>query len=282
MRGVYTAGSLLALHLLGYGDAFDDLFGTSAGAVNGAHFLSGLGHTKVATYYRWLSGRRFINPWRLRKIVDIDYFVDDVLNRLERVEVEQVLRARTELWVAVLNERTAEVEVLNPRRDGLPLLLVLKAAVAIPVVYGRPIVVGDGSYLDAGFMLPFPLSAAVEAGCTDVLVVTAQTAGFRTPPRNWWQMEIFNRRCARGNDRLRAVYRSSAEAQNRQRRLADGTDTCDGVNIATLAPVDVRVKPTTTDPNLLRIETIRMCRQVLNMFGASNQGLEQLMEAGVV
>jgi predicted patatin/cPLA2 family phospholipase len=182
MRGVYTAGSLLALHLLGYRDEFDDLFGTSAGAVNGAHFLSGVGHTKVATYHRWLTGRRFINPWRYRKVVDIDYFVDDVLTRLAKVEIEEVLKSRTELWVAVLNERTAEVEVRNPRRDGIPLLLMLKAAVAIPVVYGRPVVVEGESYLDAGFVLPFPLSAAIEAGCTDILVLTATAfAPFSAP-----------------------------------------------------------------------------------------------------
>jgi len=212
----------------------------------------------------------------------VGVFVDDVLTRLERVEVEQVLKSRTKLWVAVLNERTAEVEIRNPKCDGVPHLLMLKAAVAIPVVYGRSVMVGGESYLDAGFVQPFPLSAAIDAGCTDVLVVTAQTAGFRSSPTRWWQRELFNRRCARENPQLRALYRSSAEAQNCQRRLADGTDSSGDVNIATLAPVDVRIGPTTTDPRRLRAEMIRMCERVLNVFGASNQGLERLIEGDVV
>jgi len=282
MRGVYTGGSLLALHLAGCGDVFDDLFGTSAGAVNGAHFLSGVGHHKAATYYRWLSGRRFINVWRYSKVVDIDYFVDDVLSRLERVEVESVSRSKTELWVAVLNQETAEVELLNPRRAGLPLLPVLKASVAIPVLYGRPVRVGGADYMDAGFAQPFALSAAIAEGCTDILVVTARPADYRTPPRRWWQRAIFNRRCARGNARLRAVYRFSAESQNLQRRLADGSLAAPGVNIATLAPVDVLVKSTTTAADLLRTETIRMCRRVLDIFGTADEGLKALIEEGIV
>jgi len=282
MRGVYTSGSLLALHLAGCGDVFDDLFGTSAGAVNGAHFLSGVGRHKAATYYRWLSGRRFINVWRYPKVIDIDYFVDDVLSRLERVDVEGVARSKTDLWVAVLNQETAEVEVLNPRRAGLPLLPVLKASVAIPVLYGRSVRIGGTDYIDAGFAQPFPLREAIAEGCTDILVVTARPADYLTPPRRWWQRAIFNRCCARGNARLRAVYSSSAESQNVQRRLANGSLATPGVNIATLAPVDVRVKSTTTAADLLRSETIQMCRRVLDIFGTEHAGLQALIEEGII
>jgi predicted patatin/cPLA2 family phospholipase len=283
MRGVYTSGSLLALHLMGYCAAFDDLYGSSGGAVNGAHFLSGVGHTKVATYYRWLASSKFINPWRLSRMVDIDYFVDEVLTSLEKVEVELVGKARTELWVSVVNEQTAEVEIRNARREGVPLLLLLKAAVAIPVVYSRSIAIDENTYLDAGFVQPFPLSPAIEAGCTDVLVLTARPVEYRSSPHRWYQRELFNRRCARGNSKLRELYRASWEAQNRQRQLADGT-TPSGrdVNIATLAPVEARVGKTTTEATLLRDETTRMCRRVLDVFGVSHSGLEQLIAEGIV
>src|SRR5690349_17309647 len=73
MRGVYTAGSLLALHIIGLWDLFDNAYGTSAGAANTAHFLSGVGDVKADTFYRILADGRFYNPRRLRKIVDIDF-----------------------------------------------------------------------------------------------------------------------------------------------------------------------------------------------------------------
>lgn len=283
MRGVYTAGTLLALHLLNLTEAFDDLFGTSAGAVNGAHFLSGVGHAKVCTYYRWLNKGKFINLLRINKVIDVDYFADEVLTRLERVEIERVQEARTELWVAVLNEQTAEVELRNPRRENIPLLRVLKASVAIPVLYGRTIALGNAHYMDAGFVQPFPLSGAIGSGCTDLLVVTAQPASYRSQPPRWWQAQLFNRRCARNNPKLRSLYQSAWASQNQERGLADGTlRPGTEVNIATLAPDETRLNQTTTDAEILRAELIRMCRQVLDLFGRSHEELDDLIRKNVV
>ena len=82
------------------------MYGTSAGAVNAAHFLSGVGHQKVDTYYRFLADGRFFNPRRWRKIIDIDFFVDQVLTTLRPVEVEQVLASPSTLWAAVADYET--------------------------------------------------------------------------------------------------------------------------------------------------------------------------------
>src|SRR5207244_13520104 len=41
MRGVISAGSLLALDLLGFREIFDEIYAASAGGVNAAYFLSG-------------------------------------------------------------------------------------------------------------------------------------------------------------------------------------------------------------------------------------------------
>src|SRR4051794_25502615 len=57
MRGVYTAGALVALHIMGLWKLFDNAYGTSAGAANTAHFLSGAGHLKADSYYRVLADR---------------------------------------------------------------------------------------------------------------------------------------------------------------------------------------------------------------------------------
>jgi predicted acylesterase/phospholipase RssA len=41
MRGVVSAGMLVALEQLGTLDCFDSIWGASAGALNGAYFLTG-------------------------------------------------------------------------------------------------------------------------------------------------------------------------------------------------------------------------------------------------
>ena len=284
MRGVYAAGTLLALHLLGHRDTFDDLFGSSGGAVSGAHFLSGLGHAKAATYYRWLDGSKFIKPLRLGKIVDIDYLADDVLTRLDPVEVERVNESRTTLWVAMLNEQTAEIEIRDPRRDGIPLLSALKAAVALPVLYRRTVVIGSEAYLDAGCVQPYPLQAAIAAGCTDILVVSARPASYRSKPLRWWTRRRPQPEC---RARQRADFvRSSRRARNSRMpsaSVAEGTVPPGAdVNIATLAPAVSRIGKITTNANLLRSEMIGMCRHVLGVFGAPDDELLQLIAEDVV
>jgi len=79
MRGVISAGSLLALDLLGFRELFDEIYATSAGGVNAAYFLSGQGKLGMTVYFDDIANRRFINPWRLFKIVDVDYAVSDSL-----------------------------------------------------------------------------------------------------------------------------------------------------------------------------------------------------------
>jgi predicted patatin/cPLA2 family phospholipase len=283
MRGVYTAGALLALHLMGLRDSFDDLFGTSAGAVNGAHFLAGIAHRRVSTYYTFLAGLRFINPWRITKVVDVDYFADEVLTHLARVEAGLVREARTELWIAVLNGQTGAVELRNPRREDTPLLRLLKAAVAIPVLYGRTVRLGTNDFMDAGFAQPFALSTAIGLGCTDLLVITSRPASDRSKPRSRWQARLFDRCCAKGNARLNSLFRSGWEEANKERCLADGTIAPrSDVNIATIAPPAIKVRRVTTEPKLLRTELLSMCRYVLSIFQHPHDLLDSLVQSNVV
>jgi predicted patatin/cPLA2 family phospholipase len=76
MRGVYSMGALAALEEMGFGQCFDHVAGSSAGALNGAYFITGQASYGVETYIHYLSKKSFVNPLRLKKVVDIDYLVD--------------------------------------------------------------------------------------------------------------------------------------------------------------------------------------------------------------
>ena len=80
MRGVISAGSLLALDLLGFREIFDEIYAASAGGVNAAYFLSGQGTLGMTVYFDDIANRRFINPWRVFKIVDVDYAYDRIIS----------------------------------------------------------------------------------------------------------------------------------------------------------------------------------------------------------
>ncbi len=73
MRGVYSLAVLAAFEEMGWTRCFDHIAGASAGAMNGVHFITGQARYGVETYIDYLSNRKFIDFFRLGKLMDLDY-----------------------------------------------------------------------------------------------------------------------------------------------------------------------------------------------------------------
>src|SRR3990170_3981468 len=76
MRGVISGGALLAMDALGLAEAFDEVYAESAGAINGSYFLAGQAVLGSRIYFEDIANARFINPLRVRRILDLDFLVD--------------------------------------------------------------------------------------------------------------------------------------------------------------------------------------------------------------
>ena len=284
MRGVYTSGALLALHAMGLAAGFDDAYGTSAGAVNVAHFLSGMGEAKVDTYYRALVDGRFLDVRRLRKVVDIDFFVDQVLTHIRPVEVERIMQSPTRLWVAVGDYATGRSLTFNAHTCGLPLLQLLKAATAMPVLYNKLVPLGDVRGFDAGSFNPFPLEEAIAGGATHVLVLLAKPETYRSRTAKWWARGLIRYRFVRGNRAVRPLFADTAGACNRLRDMAHGRSPLPAprVAVATIAPSHWEVGQGTRDVDVLRDATIRTARSVLEAFGHPHERITAWADSGVI
>ena len=97
MRGVVSAGMVSALEHLGMTHAFDAVYGSSAGAINGAYFLAGQANLGTTIYSEDINNRRFIDmrrPLTGRPIVDLGFLIDDVATRLKPLDTARVLSAR--------------------------------------------------------------------------------------------------------------------------------------------------------------------------------------------
>ena len=82
MRGVVSAGMATGLEALGLRDAFDVVYGSSAGACAGAYFLAGQARAGARVYFEVINNRAFIDWLRClrgRPIVDLDLLFDRVL-----------------------------------------------------------------------------------------------------------------------------------------------------------------------------------------------------------
>ena len=113
---------VLALEALGYVDAFDAVYGSSAGAIDAAYFLAGQARVGTSIYYEDINNTSFIRLGRAaagRPIVNLSYLLDDVARSRKRLDVARVLTSPTPLSVLATDVDSQAPCVFGPfGRDG--------------------------------------------------------------------------------------------------------------------------------------------------------------------
>jgi predicted patatin/cPLA2 family phospholipase len=273
-RGILSGGGMVALSHLGFHDLFDEVFATSAGVMNASYFLSQQTAAGITIYYEDLADKRFWNPRRFWKPLDVDYIFRDVVVKQKPLDTEAILRSRSRLLVAAIDVRSAEGVLIDTKDTKTPLLQVLKAASAIPVLYNRTVDVDGAPLVDGGLAIPFPLQHAIDRGCTDILVMLTRPPAYRTPTPGRSKQFVF-RRFIRGDRRkMAALYAAHALTCHAARDLALGvTPPGRPVNIVTICPEPPElIHRTSLDPTLLRQGALDYGRKVLRAFGAGDHG----------
>ncbi len=268
MRGVYSIGALVALEQLGLTDVFDEVHASSSGALNAAYFLAGQAAYGQIVYYRYANTRTFINPLRLRKIVDLDYLFDRVLGELRPLDVDRVLASRSRFLVTLMERRSGRQFQVDVGDVSAPLMQVLKASCAMPLLYNRPVRIDGRDCLDGSFPNGIPIREALADGATHILVCLTRPASFRERRRQAVERWVFELLCARGNRRLRTRFARAHQHNNAVHDLALGcAGAPPGVHIATLCPGDADVRLTTIRTARIKAGVRRMTRRTLAAFG---------------
>jgi predicted patatin/cPLA2 family phospholipase len=170
MRGVYSLGAAKALEP--FSAAFDHVFGSSSGAINAAYFAAQQCDSAAAGYCFDLARRAFIAPLRFWRIIDIDYLIDHVVKGSQLLDLARVARAPATVHITMTDaERGEEKVVTNREMTAVCLFEVLRATAALPIVYGKSVMVLGRPYIDGGLVDAIPFFRAVEAGCTHVIVI---------------------------------------------------------------------------------------------------------------
>ncbi len=272
LRGVCSAGGVVALEDLRLTDVFDHVYGTSAGVMNASYFVAGQARLGIRIYYEDMNRRSIVNPWRFWKILDLERLFRRAVMGNKRLDLEAILAARSRLFIATLELGAAAGRLFEAQALGTAdkLLGALKAATAAPLlVHGRLSVEGSRC-IDAGIVNAFPVEDALAHGCTDVLVMLTRPVGYRRRAADRLSRWLFNRICAAGNPRLARAFAMRHEGDARQRDLAFGrVPAPPGVNIATICTDDGEsVHRLTRDAKLLRASALAFGRKTLRAFGA--------------
>jgi predicted patatin/cPLA2 family phospholipase len=222
MRGVVSGGMVAGLEVLGLRDAFDVVYGSSAGACAGAYFLAGQARAGARLYYQVANTRRFINPLRAlqrRPIIDLDYLFGEILRR------------RLPLNFEALRDSGVELVVLASCLDGPggddgcdggavrfsdfadldDLFGALHASSRLPVVGGPPLEYRGLRFWDAAMTQPIPVHAALADGCSHVLVLMTMPRDTHRRTMGLIDRLLVARRIATASPTLGALYRTRFE-----------------------------------------------------------------------
>lgn len=280
MRGVLSAGSLLAVDILGFRAAFDSVYATSSGAVNAAYFLSGQGALGITVYFDSISNRRFFNPLRVSKMVDVEYVYDHIVRKVKVLDDRSIRAGRADFFVSVTDALTGNNVLVNVKKTAEPIPLILKASSALPVLYNRTVSLSGGTYVDGGLTCSIPILQAVAHGCTDVLVLLTRTQGYEVSPPTRTNRAILYALLGRKYPALMRSYRELAAAGNRDRSIATGRSELRGINVATICPTDAElvVDRTTIQRNRLVEGAYLMAQRVASIFGEGSPELNRLFD----
>lgn len=222
MRGVVSGGMQLGLERLGLKDAFDVVYGSSAGAVNGAYFVAGQTEYGIGIYFEDINNGRFLALSRSlirRPIMSLSYLLDDVMTRRRVLDWRTVLDSPVPLKVAATSVAELGVRLLDGFRNRDHLFAALRASSSIPLIAGPPAEVDGELFLDALLYEPIPYRSAVADGCSHVLVLLTRPEGTLSGKTSLFERHVIARWIHDLEPRLRIAYLH--QDADYDRRVAD-------------------------------------------------------------
>lgn len=191
LRGAFVAGALGELAAC-EGLRFSHIFATSAAAATAAYMVAGQIDRGLRIWRERTHGAQLISARHLlrgRSLMDIEGLVEVFRGDLS-LDAARVELSTTALCIAVTNCITGAADHVTANRTNVYELL--KATMALPVVYGRVVPVDGVPYIDGGVTDAIPLEAALALEPSRTIVVTTRPSGYRKKPSRMGSLLRYN------------------------------------------------------------------------------------------
>jgi predicted patatin/cPLA2 family phospholipase len=195
MRGVASAGMVLALEQLGMTAAFDRVYGSSAGSMMGAYFVAGQATLGASMYYQDLANRRFISRRRFlslgrRPVLDLDFLIDEVIESVKPLDYGAVIESPIELHVLATSLRSGAVLDITDFRRREELREAMRASARLPGLAGPPVWIDGQPCYDGGLTDSLAYTAALKGGASHVLALRSRPPGALPESLPRWQESL--------------------------------------------------------------------------------------------
>ncbi|OHV35969.1 hypothetical protein BCD49_20340 [Pseudofrankia sp. EUN1h] len=218
MRGIVSGAMMVALNDMGLTAGLDAVYAFSAGALNGAYFVTGASWEALACYYDHLIEPGFFDPRRVLRrepVMSLDFVIDEIMERRNPLDFQAVLDAGLKLHVTVSSIPDIKARTISEFASKEDLKTVLRATACLPVVGGPPVPYHGDLLLDGGVLLSHPVLTAIEDGASHIVV-------FRTKPEGSRRDDVgpVEQYAARRLEKMRSgLGKAFLEAQRDQERV---------------------------------------------------------------
>jgi predicted patatin/cPLA2 family phospholipase len=200
-RGAYSSGMTVAIEQLGLLPVFDAVYGSSAGALNGAWLLCGRAESTMHAWWDPVVMRGTIEPRRALRglpVVDTRFLVHTVYTEIMPMGFQEILDSPVEFHPIATDALTGRGTDLRDRIDDQPSLqAALRATTAMPFLAGAPIEIGGRRFVDAGVSESVPVRTALAQGATHLVALRTRRAGETASPPTRTERLVMSRWFAR-------------------------------------------------------------------------------------
>lgn len=179
LRGVFTCGVLD--WMMDNDISFPYVVGVSAGACNGASFISRqrgrarYSNIELMDKYKYVGVKHFI---RKGNMIDFDLLFDQFPYKILPFDFSAYENTKTHFEMVVTNCITGEAEYKEEYKDHVRLLEILRASSSMP--FFSPITSVDGiPMLDGGVCDSIPIERAMSQGYDKMIIVVTRNRGYR-------------------------------------------------------------------------------------------------------
>jgi len=172
----YTAGVIYALTKK-YKLTNPDLVITGSGSAGTLAYYTAKQYESIKNIWtNLLSTKKFVNPYRFWKIIDIDYLIDDVFQKQVPLDIKSIKESKIQFFVSTTDYNTGELQYFS-NRENVDFFKLLKATKAMPLAYNKPVYLNEKRYCDTSkSSSPYVhIQKALEEDATEILLIDTTT-----------------------------------------------------------------------------------------------------------